>query len=244
MDERRGEVARATSGMVGRLAPIGRRAALTIGLGFAPVVLRAPSLCRAAAVSDYAATIKTLQTAHDREMTAYQRYVLYARAARDEKYRGIAYLFKALASSELIHAQNFNRVLSNLGVDIPEFQPPPQTVADTKSNLIDAAGRELQSIDSVYPEILKQLEAEQYRDAVTNATYAWESHKQHRGIIIRIQEYSPDHFETVATTIDEDTGSFYICAICGSTLNEIPLNKCPICGNPSSHYRKIEVFML
>lgn len=228
-------------GSVSRRPPSGRRAALRMGLAFVWLV---PGRAWAARASDYAATIKTLETAHDREMTAYHRYVAYARRARDDRYRGIAYLFKALASSELVHAQNFNRVLSTLGIDIPDFKPPVPAVSDTKSNLIDAAARELKSIDSFYPDTLAQLEAEKYGDAITNATYAWESHKQHRGIITRIQEYSPDYFETVATTIDEESGSFYICAICGSTLNEVPVNECPICGNPSTHYRKIEAFMI
>ena len=198
----------------------------------------------AEAAADYGTTIKTLWFAYEREMTAYRRYVVYSRQARTEHYRGIAYLFNAIASSELIHAQNFDRVLSRLGVEIEQFQPPAPAVADTKANLIDAAAKELNSIDAVYPDIVKQLEVENYRDAIVNATYAWESHKQHRGIIQKIDDYTADHFEEVARTIDEKAGSYYVCEICGSTVTEIPRDSCPICGLPSTHYRKIEFFLL
>ena len=224
---------------------VSRRALLlkgTAGLALGALVLlpiRAPG-----AADDYATTIKTLRFAYEREMTSYRRYVVYSRQARTEHYRGISYLFNAIASSELIHAQNFDRVLSRLGVEIEQFQPPEPNVADTKANLIDAAAKELNSIDAVYPDILKQLELENYKDAIVNATYAWESHKQHRGIIQKIEDYTADHFEEVARTIDEKTGSYYVCEICGSTVNDIPLDTCPICGLPSTHYRKIEFFLL
>jgi rubrerythrin len=196
------------------------------------------------AADDYGTTIKTLRFAYEREMTAYRRYVVYGRQARTERYRGISYLFNAIATSELIHAQNFDRVLSRLGVEIEQFKPPEPNVADTKANLIDAAAKELNSIDAVYPDILKQLELENYKDAIVNATYAWESHKQHRGIIQKIEDYTAGHFEEVTRTIDEKTGSYYVCEICGSTVNDIPLDTCPICGLPSTHYRKIEFFLL
>jgi rubrerythrin len=224
---------------------VSRRALLlTGGAGLALGMLVA-SHRRALATADaYAVTIRTLQRAYEREMTAYHRYVVYSRQARAERYRGISYLFNAIASSELIHAQNFNRVLSRLGVEIEQFQPPEPAVADTKANLIDAAAKELNTIDAVYPDVLKQLEVENYRDAIVNATYAWESHKQHRGIIQKIEDYTADHFEEVARTIDEKAGAYYVCEICGSTVNDVPLDTCPICGLPSTHYRKIEFFLL
>ena len=219
---------------------ISRRVLLLNGVGgFAVLSIPVP-----AAADDYGITIKTLQFGYEREMMAYRRYVAYGRQARAERYRGISYLFNAIASSELIHARNFDRVLSRLGVEIAQFQTPEPTVADTKANLIDAAAKELNSIDAVYPDILKQLEVESYRDAIVNATYAWESHRQHRGIIQKIEEYTTDHFEEVARTIDEKAGAYYVCEICGSTVNEIPLDACSICGLPSTHYRKIEFFLL
>jgi rubrerythrin len=224
---------------------ISRRVLLRKGIGgFAMSAVAVLSIRVPAAADDYGITIKTLQFGYEREMTAYRRYVAYSRQARAERYRGISYLFNAIASSELIHAQNFDRVLSRLGVEIAQFQPLEPTVADTKANLIDAAAKELSSIDVVYPDILKQLEVEKYRDAIVNATYAWESHRQHRGIIQKIEEYTADHFEEVARTIDEKAGAYYVCEICGSTVNEIPLDACPICGLPSTHYRKIEFFLL
>lgn len=220
-----------------------RRLLLRGGTGLALALFATTTIRAALAADDYGATMEVLRFAHERETTAYHRYVVYSRQALKERYRGIAYLFNAIASSELIYAQNFNRVLSRLGVEIAPFQPPEPKLGDTKANLIEAAAKELNSIDVVYPDILKQLTAGAYQDAIVNATYAWELHKQHRGIIQQIDDYTADHFEEVAKTIDEKS-TYHVCQICGSTLTEVPAGLCPICGQPATQYRKIEYFLL
>jgi rubrerythrin len=47
-------------------------------------------------------------------------------------------------------------------------------------------------------------------------------------------------FERVAKTIDEKTGVYFVCLVCGSTLNAIPAERCPVCKYPATHYRKID----
>ena len=37
-----------------------------------------------------------------------------------------------------------------------------------------------------------------------------------------------------------EDGAIFVCQICGSTVNAIPADTCPICKNPSTHYRKVE----
>jgi rubrerythrin len=195
-----------------------------------------PSLAWAAVAPRYPATVKALRQGATTEMNAHFRYVRFSRKAQEEGYKGIAYMLTALASSELIHAQNYERVLVSLGEPIERHLPPDLTVSDTKANLIYSANAEINTVDNVYPAILKSLQGERHAIAIRNVNYAWESHKQHRDIIKKIRKYSPDFFETVARRIDKKSDHYYICDICGSTLYEIPKPVCPICRNPSTHY--------
>lgn len=190
--------------------------------------------------SRYTTTIATLKEASAVEQGAHRRYVVYARKAQEDGYAGITYLFAALATSELIHSQNYNRLLSLLGEEIVELDATELPVATTKENLIDAANKELNSIQNTYPAILKQLEPEGFEDAIVNVRYAWESHKQHLGIINKIRRWSPDHFESVARRIDKAADHYYVCQICGSTVVEIPEEVCPVCEFPKRHYRLID----
>jgi rubrerythrin len=84
------------------------------------------------------------------------------------------------------------------------------------------------------------LKPEGHPDAVIYVTYAWESEKQHRDVIRKLQQYSPSFFEVVARTIDMKTGTYYVCQICGSTVHRIPADRCPICKYTSEHYRRVE----
>jgi rubrerythrin len=71
-------------------------------------------------------------------------------------------------------------------------------------------------------------------------TYAWETEKQHLDILKSIQRWTPKHFEAVAKKIENETGHYFVCQICGGTVVEIPQGKCPICKYPSENFRKIE----
>jgi len=196
-------------------------------------------LHRLGIASSYPITTATLQTASAAEWRAHRRYVSYARVARTEEYDGIAYLFTALATSELIHAQNYNRLLVSYGEQTVEPGRPDVPADTTKANLIDAAEKEIRSIDIVYPDILRRVRIEAVDDAVLAVGYAWESHKQHRDIINKVRRWTPGHFEAVARRIHETTDRYYICQLCGSTLLEQPQADCPICRNSPRHYRQI-----
>lgn len=190
--------------------------------------------------SRYSVTIASLQKASATELGAHRRYVVYARKAKADGYTGIAYLFSTLATSELIHAQNYNRLLVLLGAEVVRHDSAEVLVASTKENLIYAANRELNSIKNTYPGILKEIEGEGFEDARVNVNYAWKSHKQHLDIINKIRRWSPRHFETVARRIDKATDHYFVCQICGSTVKELPEEVCPVCDYPIRHYRLID----
>ncbi len=184
--------------------------------------------------------VLTLQSAARAEMNAYDRYIAFARKAQAEGYEGVSYLFIALATSEIIHGQNYNRLLTRMGADIVPSGNSSTEVSDTRKNLIAAAKAELNSIENFYPELLNAISDGDHSDTVRFVRYAWESHKQHIEIIDKIRKYAPSFFETVARRIDENTDTFHVCEICGSTTNDVPSDECPICKYPARHYQKID----
>lgn len=198
------------------------------------------NLAFARSASIYRITIKSLHQGATIEMAAHFRYVQFSQKAFEEGYKGIAYMLTALATSELIHAQNYERILASLSESIDHHQAPAVTVSNTKSNLIVAADSEINTVDNVYPAILERLQVEKHKDALQSVIYSWESHKQHRDIIKKILKWAPDFFETVAKRIDKKSDHYYVCKICGSTLYEVPTTKCSICEYPSSHYSLID----
>ena len=196
-----------------------------------------PDAARAAA---YPVTIDAMKAARDNETRVYYHYTEFGKRARDEGYRGIAYLFQAFAASEQVHASNFGRVLTRLGEELAPLPKPAVSVASTRDNLILAAKGEMASIDDFYPGLLAKISGEKHADAIDAVQFAWASEKQHRDKIKQIQRWTPSFFDTVARTIDEKTGRYFICQLCGSTVNKIPEGTCPICKNPPTQYRLIE----
>ena len=192
------------------------------------------------ATTPYPKTIKFLQVAHKREIAMYRQYVEFGRKAKVEGYRGIAYLCAAFATAELIHAQNFAKILSRLDVEIVPVSKAQMKVSSTRDNLMKAANDEIDDIDSFYPGMINHVNSEGVQDAITFAAFTWESEKQHRDVLMKIQRWAAWFYEKVAKTIDEKTDQYFVCQICGSTMDEIPPDKCPICHFSVEHYRKIE----
>ena len=194
----------------------------------------------ALAQTAYPKTVGILQRSRASERIAYRRYAAFTKQARADGYAGIAYLFTALATAELIHEQNFEKTLARLGIEITPLPEDELQVGSTKQNLITAAATEIQDVSVFYPNVLTELKPEGFQDAITMATYAWETEKQHLDILKSIQRWTPNHFEVVARKIDNETGQYFVCQICGSTTLKIPKGKCSICNYPSEHFRKIE----
>jgi rubrerythrin len=196
-----------------------------------------PGVVHAAA---YPVTIDAMKAARENETRVYYHYIEFGKRARDEGYRGIAYLFQAFAASEQVHASNFGRVLTRLGEELAPLPKPSVNAASTRDNLILAANGEIASIDGFYPSLLAKISGEKHADAIDAVQFAWASEKQHRDKIKQIQRWTPSFFDAVARTIDEKTGRFFICQLCGSTVSKVPESTCPICKNPPTQYRLIE----
>jgi rubrerythrin len=198
-----------------------------------------PALPQARA-APYPATIAAMQAARETETSVYLHYNAFSQRAAQEGYKGVAYLFTAFSASEQVHAGNFGKILTQLNVEPATLPKPAIRAGATRDNLLLAAEGEMHSIDAFYPKLLEQLKPEGHEEAMKAVNYAWSSEQQHRDKIKQILRWAPAFFEKVARTIDEKTGRYFICQVCGSTVNVIPASNCPICKFPSTHYRGIE----
>ena len=193
--------------------------------------------------SRYQLTLNILKEAYWAEIIANKHYTGYCQKALTENYPNIAYLFSALSISEKIHAHNYLELISSLGSTL-ETKEIPLSIADTKTNLNVAAGRELDKINRFYPDILDKLSSESYDQAVIDCMYSWKSHKQHNKIINNVKKYSGIFFRPLADKIERMNPNYYVCTICGSTINEKPAIPCEICNYPLFHYKKLNRPML
>lgn len=190
--------------------------------------------------ASYPATIEAMRQARDTEMGVYYRYTEWGRHAQAEGYAGIAYLFAAFASAEFIHANNFGRILVRLNAEAAPVPKPVVNGSSTREHLIAAANGEAHSVENFYPALLEKIRPEGHADAMQVVQWAWNTELQHRDKIRQIQRYSPSFFDMVARQIDKKTGQYFVCQICGNTVNRVPNGSCGVCANPSRNFRLIE----
>ena len=216
-----------------------RRLILKAGLATAALVL-AQRGRSALAQASYPQSGEILLRAREAEVTAHRRYAAFTKQAAADGYPGIAYLFTAFATAELIHGQNFEKVLTGLVGEVAPLAEHPIAVGSTKQNLITAATDELASVETFYPGMLKDLAPEGLPDAIKFTTYAWNTEKLHLDILKSIQRWTPRHFEAVAKKIENETAQYLVCQICGATMVKLPDESCPVCEFPASNIHRIE----
>ena len=192
------------------------------------------------AQSRYPETMAVLQIAYRSEIQANLAYMAYAPKAISEDYPNIGHLFVSLAASEAIHARNFKKLLSDLGVEVKETPKSEIKVSSTKKNLKNATQVELQEIDQKYPQFIEKVKPEMHEAVLQNITYAWESEKQHRDLIQKIESGTGVLFGVLTRAIEKTPTRFFVCQNCGSTLQELPKDICLICKSPVSNYKEVE----
>ena len=166
--------------------------------------------------SEYNETISILQTLHKDEMQAMHNYQAYAHKAVSQKYPNIGKLFMTLAASESVHARNFKGCLAALGVADATMPQQPVKVESTRKNLKYAIAVELEEIDKKYPQVLEQINPENHTAAIQYITYAWNSEKQHRELLKKIQSGTGVFFGMLIKRIEGNPYQYFICQKCGS----------------------------
>jgi len=164
-------------------------------------------------------TSENLQDAFSGESQASRKYLYFAQKADDEGYKQIARLFRAASDAETVHARNHLRVM--------------QGINSTDDNLKAAIGGENYEFTKMYPEFMKQADAEGNQKAKDSFDLANKVEQIHH----RLYQAALDMLEKGQTMTEKP---IYVCQVCGNTVEGEAPEKCPICGAPRKMFKLIE----
>src|SRR5512135_1887934 len=97
------------------------------------------------------------------ESQANRRYLAFAKKAADEGMPALAKMFRAIAEAETVHAHNHLRAMGGIGA--------------STDNLRVAEDGEHYEVVTMYPDFMKDAEAEGDKRAFNSFRYAWEAEK-------------------------------------------------------------------
>jgi rubrerythrin len=162
-------------------------------------------------------TDEYLKSAFAGESQANRRYLAFARKAEEEGFTQIAKLFKAAAEAETVHALNHLRIT--------------EEIRSTSENLGIAISGETFEFKEMYPEYISTAKQEGNKQAAWSFDVANQVEQIHAKLftkaIVALESKKP--LEQV---------DYYVCGICGNTVEGAPPDKCPICSAPREKFFK------
>ena len=163
-------------------------------------------------------TNENLEFAFGGESQANRKYLFFAEKADAEGHKQIARLFRAAADAETVHARNHLRVM--------------QGVKTTKDNLLAAIGGENHEFTEMYPDFIKQADAEGQKKA-----------KDSFDLANKVEQIHHVLYQAALRKLEKgqvmEEKSFYVCQYCGNTIEGEAPEKCPICGAPKKMFKLI-----
>ncbi len=163
-------------------------------------------------------TVDDLKNGFAGESQANRRYLAFAQKADEEGFLQAAKLFRAAAEAETIHAMNHLRTAGE--------------VKSTAENIKTAIAGETFEFHKMYPGYLADAKRENNRQAAWSFTVAGKVEEIHAGFFEKMLEALEKGKEMPVT-------DYYVCSVCGNTVeNEAP-EKCPVCGNPRNKFFRV-----
>lgn len=161
-------------------------------------------------------TEKNLQDAFAGESQANRKYLAFAGKAEEEGFKQIAKLFRAAAEAETVHAHSHLRELKG--------------VNSTRENLAAAISGETHEFQSMYPRMIADAEAEGIKGALRSFQYANAVEKIHA-----------DLYQKALDLIGKNQAAdYYVCQVCGNTVENGAPDECPICKAAKKMFRKMD----
>lgn len=176
-------------------------------------------------------TMENMQIAFNGESNAKARYEAFAAKADEEGYKSVAALFRAAAKSEGIHAVKHEAAIKKGGGEAKATIDKVE-VKSTKENIEAAMKGEVAEKESMYPEMIKQAEA----DKNTPALYAFKG-------ALAAEKMHAQYFEQALKELDSWKAAgkeFLVCQICGYTTMDQKMQKCPVCAAPRSKFDEVK----
>jgi rubrerythrin len=162
-------------------------------------------------------TQDNLQEAFAGESQANRKYLAFAEKADEEGYHQVAKLFRAAAAAETVHAMNHLRIMKGVG--------------NTAQNLQSAIHGETAEFKNMYPSFIEQAQKEGVSDA---ALLTFDVANQVEKIHAQLYTGALENLE------NNKEVDYYVCQICGNTVENHPPDRCPICNAPKEKFKRID----
>jgi rubrerythrin len=162
-------------------------------------------------------TDENLKNAFAGESQANRRYMAFAKKAEQEGFMQVAKLFKAAGESETVHALNHLKIIGE--------------TKSTMENLVTAVSGETFEFNEMYPDYIDTAKQEGKKQAVWSFDVANKVEKIHA----RLFNKAIDALKNQKPLEQVD---YYVCSVCGNTVEGSPPEKCPICGSPKEKFFK------
>jgi rubrerythrin len=158
-----------------------------------------------------------LKEAFAGESQANRKYLAFAAKADQEGFPQAARLFRAAAEAETVHAHAHLRALKG--------------IKSTKENLQEAVAGETHEFKSMYPAMIEAAKAEGNKEAERTFHFANEVEKIHAGL-----------YQQMLDTLEsaKENYSYYVCPVCGYTVEKEAPETCPICGAKGKMFKKVD----
>jgi len=164
-------------------------------------------------------TNENLKKAFIGESQANRKYIAFANKAEEEGLPNIARVFRVAAKAETVHA--LNQIDAMGGVN------------STRDNLEEAIKGEEYEATDMYPKFLEDARKEDRTDAVMTFTWIKKVEKTHENLY-------KDAIEHLDKGGDVEEKEYYVCLNCGYPEEGVAPKNCPICGAPSSMFKKVD----
>ncbi|MEM4733703.1 MAG: rubrerythrin family protein [Candidatus Bathyarchaeia archaeon] len=164
-----------------------------------------------------AKTEENLKAAFAGESQANRHYLAFARKAEEEGYTQIAKLFKAAAEAETVHALNHLRITGQ--------------IKSTLENLGAAVSGETFEFKEMYPDYIATAKQEGNKQAAWSFNVANQVEQIHAKLFAKA-------IEALKRKKPLEQVDYYVCSVCGNTVEGLPPDVCLICGAPKEKFFK------
>ena len=164
-----------------------------------------------------AKTDENLKAAFAGESQANRRYLAFAKKAEEEGFTQVAKLFKAAAEAETVHALNHLRITGQ--------------IKSTLENLGTAVSGETFEFNEMYPAYIDTAKQEGNKQAAWSFDVANQVEQIHAKLFKKAKD-------ALKNKKPLEKADYYVCGVCGNTVEGEAPDKCPICGAPKEKFFK------
>ena len=160
-------------------------------------------------------TMDNLEDAFAGESQANRKYLAFAKKAEDEGFGQVAKLFRAAAEAETVHAHKHLRVMGG--------------IRSTKENIQEAIGGETHEFTKMCPEMIEEAKKEGDNKALQSFEFA-----------NKVESIHADLYQKALDNLGKNENvDYYVCPVCGNTVENSVPDQCPICGVSGSQFMRI-----